>query len=100
MLLSSFSSFAAIVCLLTLFWVVFAIIGLHVFGGVINDPMGFNFPNFNTFMNSLVLTFNVRASMWAGGVWGGGGWSAHLHLCLSVSACAWVCVPMYVGVGV
>ncbi|GIL55077.1 hypothetical protein Vafri_10594, partial [Volvox africanus] len=56
-LLASFSSFAAVAVLIALFWGVFAIMGLHVFGGLdlAHDP----YPNFDTFMNALVTTFNV-----------------------------------------
>ncbi|GIM03598.1 hypothetical protein Vretimale_8329, partial [Volvox reticuliferus] len=56
-LLASFSSFAAVAVLIALFWGVFAIVGLHVFGGLdlARDP----YPNFDTFMNSLVTTFNI-----------------------------------------
>lgn len=40
-----------------LFWLVFTIMGLHVFGAVeIEDSA---YPNFTTFMNSLVSTFNI-----------------------------------------
>lgn len=37
--------------------IVFAIIGLHVFGGLEMEVYGY--PNFNTFVNSLVSTFLV-----------------------------------------
>lgn len=58
-LLSSFSSFMAIVLLMFIFMVVFAIVGLHVYGGLIpNDE----FPNFNSFLNSIIVMFNVSTS--------------------------------------
>lgn len=60
MLLTAFASFAAIAVLIGLFWVVFAIVGMHVFGGIPLDRDGY--PNFDTFLNSLVTTFNVRGT--------------------------------------
>lgn len=60
-LVSSFSSFAAIAMLIMLFWIVFAIMGLHVFGGM---PLKYyTYPNFDTFVNSLVATFVVRLAV-------------------------------------
>lgn len=56
-LISSMTSFAAIVVLIVLFWVVFAVVGQHVFGGLILTY--YPFPNYNTFFNALVATFNV-----------------------------------------
>jgi hypothetical protein len=44
-----------------LFWLVFTILGLHIFGGVDLPPPD-QFPNFNSFMNSLVSTFNILVS--------------------------------------
>ena len=58
MLLTAFNSFAAIAVLIGLFWIVFAIVGMHVFGGLALDRDAY--PNFDTFLNSLVATFNVR----------------------------------------
>ncbi|GMH39581.1 hypothetical protein BSKO_07479 [Bryopsis sp. KO-2023] len=55
-LLSSFSSFMAIVLLMFIFMVVFAIVGLHVYGGIIPED---DFPNFNSFLNSIIVMFNV-----------------------------------------
>ncbi|KXZ54857.1 hypothetical protein GPECTOR_4g929 [Gonium pectorale] len=57
MLLTASSSFAAIAVLIALFWVVFSIVGMHVFGGL--ELMRGAYPNFDTFLNSLVTTFNV-----------------------------------------
>jgi hypothetical protein len=51
-------SFAAIVVLLALFWLVFAIVGLHVFGGLALAPPAW--PNCDTLINSLILNFHVR----------------------------------------
>ena len=58
-LVSSASSFIAIVLLMFIFMVVFAIVGLHVYGGVFSDHV---FPNFNSFLNSIIVMFNARAS--------------------------------------
>ncbi len=41
-----------------LFWLVFTIMGLHVFGGI-DLPVGRNYPNFNTFINAMLSTFNI-----------------------------------------
>lgn len=57
-LISSMSSFAAIVVLLMLFWLVFSIVGLHVYGGITIEPPGW--PNCDTLINSLILNFHVR----------------------------------------
>eukprot|EP00198_Chlamydomonas_reinhardtii_P001158 XP_001690493.1 voltage-gated Ca2+ channel, alpha subunit [Chlamydomonas reinhardtii] len=56
-LLSAASSFMAIATLLILFWMVFAIVGMHVFGD--KDLDTFPWPNFSTFLYSLVATWNV-----------------------------------------
>jgi hypothetical protein len=57
--MSSFSSFAAIGCLLALFWLVFSIVGLHVFGGLDldTDTEG---QNYDSLLNALVTNFHVR----------------------------------------
>lgn len=76
-LISSMASFASIVVLMVLFWLVFAIVGLHVFGGLALDKP---WPNFDTLIASLILTFNVRTHQllcwtrarmweWEGEVW-------------------------------
>jgi hypothetical protein len=52
------NSFAAIVVLLGLFWLVFSIVGLHVFGALPLAPPGW--PNCDTLINSAVLNFHVR----------------------------------------
>lgn len=49
-------SFASIVVLLVLFWMVFSIMGLHVFGGL---PLDTPWPNCDDLVNSLILNFNV-----------------------------------------
>ncbi|KAF8072369.1 NaCP60E [Scenedesmus sp. PABB004] len=55
-LISSLGSFASIVVLLVLFWLVFAIMGLHVFGGLhLDEP----WPNADTLVDSLILNFNT-----------------------------------------
>jgi hypothetical protein len=55
--MSSFASFSAIAALIVVFWLVFAIIGLHVFGGL---PMpDYPYPNYDTLLNSLVSTLAV-----------------------------------------
>ena len=69
-LLSSLSSFTSIAALLCLFTVVFAILGLHVFGGTNTDPAnafayGVDDPSlggrasFDTFYHSLLAVFQV-----------------------------------------
>lgn len=55
-LVTSFASFAAIAVLVVLFWVVFAIIGMNVFGGL---PLDWPYPNFDTFLGSLLISFQV-----------------------------------------
>eukprot|EP00798_Chlamydomonas_sp_ICE-L_P015919 gene15919-22053_t len=50
-MLTCFASFFSIMVLLILFWIVYAIIGLHVFGGT--DLPDTVWPNFDTFLNSL-----------------------------------------------
>jgi hypothetical protein len=57
-LVSSLGSFAAIVMLLALFWMVFSIVGLHVFGGLELDVFD-ETANFNSLINAMVLNFNV-----------------------------------------
>lgn len=52
-------SFVAVGVLALLFMVVFAIVGLHIFGGAIPPHQ---FPNFNTFFNSLLTMFQVCAA--------------------------------------
>lgn len=44
--------------------IVFAIIGLHVFGGLVDTvpPAIYGYPNFNTFINSLMSTLLVLTS--------------------------------------
>jgi hypothetical protein len=55
-LMSCMGSFASIVVLLVLFWLVFSIMGLHVFGGLkLDEP----WPNHDDMINSLILNFNV-----------------------------------------
>ncbi|KXZ47565.1 hypothetical protein GPECTOR_34g724 [Gonium pectorale] len=56
-LLSAFTSFAAIATLLMLFWIVFSIIGMHVFGA--KDLDVYPWPDFSTFLYSLIATWNV-----------------------------------------
>ncbi len=55
-LIASAGSFAAIGALLMLFWFVFSIVGMHVFGGT---PLDTEWPNFDSLVNSLATTFNV-----------------------------------------
>jgi hypothetical protein len=59
-LMSCMGSFASIVVLLVLFWLVFSIMGLHVFGGLTLDEP---WPNHDDMINSLILNFNVRAEL-------------------------------------
>ena len=53
---ASMASFVAIGVLALLFMIVFAIVGLHVFGGALPSD---TFPNFNTFFNSFLTMFQV-----------------------------------------
>lgn len=55
-LLSSAASFLAISSLILLFLIVFAIIGLHVYGGTQQSD---EYPNFNTFLLSMTTIFQV-----------------------------------------
>ena len=67
-LVSSLSSFVSIAALLFLFLIVFAIVGLHVFGGLnrtnifeygIDDPQLGGRASFDTFYHSILTTFQV-----------------------------------------
>lgn len=60
-LMAAMSSFAAIGLLTLLFWVLFSIIGLHVFGTLKldDDPYHDGFPNYHSFINSMVATFDI-----------------------------------------
>lgn len=55
-LMQSMGSFLSIAMLIILFWIVFAIVGLHVFGGLKLDEA---WPNYDTFILALVSVFNV-----------------------------------------
>eukprot|EP00775_Hariotina_reticulata_P006841 gene6841-7059_t len=55
-LISSMGSFASIVVLLVLFWMVFSIMGLQMFGSLALDVP---WPNCSTLVNALIMTFNV-----------------------------------------
>lgn len=55
-LLASAASFLAISSLILLFLIVFAIIGLHVYGGTQQSN---EYPNFNTFLLSMTTIFQV-----------------------------------------
>jgi hypothetical protein len=57
--MSSFSSFAAIGGLLSLFWLVFSVVGLHVFGGLELD-VDTEGCNYDSLLNALVTNFHVR----------------------------------------
>jgi hypothetical protein len=41
-----------------LFWLVFSTLGMHVFGGLALDEAN-AYPNYDSFLNSLVSSFNV-----------------------------------------
>lgn len=56
MLLASAASFLAISSLILLFLIVFAIIGLHVYGGTQQSN---EYPNFSTFLLSVTTMFQV-----------------------------------------
>jgi hypothetical protein len=67
-ILSSLGSFISIAVLLFLFLVVFAVVGLHVFGGLrdpdafaygVDDPQFGGRANFDSFYHSVLLTFQV-----------------------------------------
>lgn len=60
---NSVGAFSAIAMLLVIFMMVFAIIGLQVFG---QAELDIDFPNFHSFFNSLVLVFQVRQSYFLG----------------------------------
>ena len=64
-------AFSAIGMLISLFLVVFAIIGLHVYG---RAELDIGFPNFHTFFGSLVIVFQVSYCL------------LH-HICLSMYLC-------------
>ncbi|MEW5300382.1 MAG: hypothetical protein WDW36_003317 [Sanguina aurantia] len=55
-LLASAPSFSAISILVLLFWVVFGIVGMNVFGGIGMDQA---YPNFDTFISSILISFQV-----------------------------------------
>ena len=55
-LLASAASFLAISSLILLFLIVFAIIGLHVYGGTQQSD---EYPNFSTFLLSMTTIFQV-----------------------------------------
>lgn len=55
-LISSMASFASIVVLLVLFWMVFSIVGLHVFGGL---KLDIPWPNMDSLINSMINSFHV-----------------------------------------
>lgn len=50
-------SFSSILILLIIFWVLFAIIGMFTFGGL--NLTTTLYPNYDTFLGSLVSTFNI-----------------------------------------
>ena len=56
-LLASAASFLAISSLILLFLIVFAIIGLHVYGGT---QQADEYPNFSTFLLSMTTIFQAR----------------------------------------
>lgn len=53
----SMDAFIAVTFLVFMFIIVFTTLGLHMFGDLILDIE----PNFNTFMNSFITVFQVRA---------------------------------------
>ncbi|GAX77245.1 hypothetical protein CEUSTIGMA_g4691.t1 [Chlamydomonas eustigma] len=55
-LIASFGNFASIMVVLIIFWLLFTIMGMHIFGGIY---LSIIWPNFDTFFNSLVSTFNI-----------------------------------------
>lgn len=55
-LISSMASFASIVVLLVLFWMVFSIVGLHMFGGL---KLDIPWPNMDSLINSMINSFHV-----------------------------------------
>lgn len=57
-LLASAAAFLAISSLILLFIIVFAIIGLHVYGGT---QQADEYPNFSTFLLSVTTIFQVAA---------------------------------------
>lgn len=55
-LMEALASFAAVGLMIMLFWVLFSIIGLHVYGGL---HLNGYFPNYDTFINAMMATFNI-----------------------------------------
>eukprot|EP00899_Mesostigma_viride_P026282 jgi/Mesvir1/6839/Mv09018-RA.1 len=58
-LASSMTSFLSITALVLLFLLVFSIMGLHIYGGVIHEDLITTDRNFNGIFNSLMLIFQV-----------------------------------------
>lgn len=87
-LMSSLNSFAAIVALLVLFWLVFSIVGLHVFGGLALAPPAW--PNCDTLINCGILNFHVSGE--PGGARGCGQLSLPSMLDATVFASVDTCV--------
>ncbi len=55
-------SFGSIVALVGLFWLVFSIVGVHVFGGI--DLADQPWPNCDSLVNCLILNFHVSDPIW------------------------------------
>ena len=58
-LLNSIQSIASLLVLLFLFMVIFALLGMQVFGGKFNFPSGLPRQNFDSFFQSLLTVFQV-----------------------------------------
>lgn len=88
-LISSMASFASIVVLLVLFWMVFSIVGLHVFGGLTLD---IPWPNHDSLINSMINSFHVRCQLGCQVVgWDKeGGWVARS----TTTVCCCPCCPL------
>lgn len=102
-LMTSFTSFASIMVLLCIFWLLFAIIGLHVFGGLpLEDANYIGYPNFDTFLNSLVSTFNILNMENYQNQWGAvarvNGWGIGAFYVVWILIGKYVCVSLFLAV--
>jgi hypothetical protein len=86
-LISSMASFASIVVLLVLFWMVFSIVGLHVFGGL---KLDIPWPNMDSLINSMINSFHVSHCAGRMGCGGMGRVWVKMQGCPAyTSCCAW-----------
>jgi len=99
-LMASFGSFISIMVLLVLFWLVFTIMGMHVFGGEVLSP--YPWPNYDTFLQSLVSTFNIlnleNYQNQMGGVVRATNWGASLFFVTWIFIGKYICVALFLAV--